>query len=82
MTLKAFLRHLQRTPFQPFAIVTSDGGRYEVRHPENVKVLSGGILHVYLVEDERNSVYEDVHVVSFLHITTLQPLPQKQEQAA
>jgi hypothetical protein len=41
-TFTASIRSLrQRTPFRPFTVVTTGGGRYEVDHPEAILVRDG-----------------------------------------
>lgn len=44
-------RALTATPFVPFAVVLSDGNRYEVRHPENAMLTESG-FYIHLGGDE------------------------------
>ena len=34
MSADDLLKHVRRRPFVPFVVVTTDGTRYEIRHPE------------------------------------------------
>jgi hypothetical protein len=45
MSADELLEHVRRRPFVPFVVVTTDGTRYEIRHPE---LLMPGRRHVII----------------------------------
>jgi hypothetical protein len=52
---------LTATPFLPFAVITSDGARLEIKHPENAMLTESG-FYVHLGNDETVRV-------ALLHVT-------------
>ncbi len=69
----ADIRNLvQRKPFAPFRIVTSDGTVYEVRHPELVMTGLASVIIGYPSEQDPHS-YSRWDVVSLPHIVRLEP---------
>ncbi|MEM9346571.1 MAG: hypothetical protein AAGB26_08130 [Planctomycetota bacterium] len=77
MTANEILRRLNEQPFQPFALVTSDGDRHEIRHSENAKLLPGGVLYLFHPTSDKDAQVEYPVSISLLHITTIQPLPHQ-----
>lgn len=77
MTAKEILHRLNEQPFQPFALVTSDGDRHEIRHPENAKLLPGGVLYLFHPTSAQDAQVEYPISISLLHITTIQSLPHQ-----
>lgn len=74
MNAKKVLKHLRGEPFQPFAVVTSGGERHEIRHPENAKVVEGGVLYVFQPAASDDAEVQSPHIISLLHVTTLDPI--------
>jgi len=69
----ADIRNLvQRRPFTPFRVVTSDGTIYEVRHPELVMIGLASIIIGYPSEQDPQS-YSRWDIVSLRHIVCLEP---------
>jgi hypothetical protein len=69
----ADIRNLvQRKPFRPFRIVTSDGTIYEVRHPDLVMIGLASIIIGYPSEQDPHS-YSRWDIVSLRHIVRLEP---------
>jgi hypothetical protein len=53
---------LQRTPFQPFIIVSTSGQEYRVDHPENAAILGG--LVVVALEGEGVASLAGLHIAA------------------
>ncbi len=47
MNSNEVIAQLEEKPFLPFAALTTDGRRYEVKHPENARVAEGGLLLIF-----------------------------------
>ena len=77
MTAKELLHRLNEMPFQPFALVTSDGNRHEVRHPENAKLLPGGVLYLFHPTRKKDAQVDYPVSISLLHVTTIEPIPSQ-----
>jgi hypothetical protein len=72
----ADIRNLvQRKPFTPFRVVTSDGTVYEVRHPELVMIGLSSVAIGYPSEQDPLS-YERMDIVSLRHIVRWEPEQQ------
>lgn len=70
----------RRTPFLPFRIHTSDGKRYDIRHPDHVIPLRSR-LEVGVGGD--GSIPDRVEHLSFYHVVRLEKLdPSDRRQAA
>jgi hypothetical protein len=74
MPLEQLLEWVRRRPFVPFRVHMSDGGSYEVRHPDLImpgaRSVIIGIPGIALPE----GVYEHTVLVALIHITRLEPL--------
>jgi hypothetical protein len=68
------LPYLQRRPFEPFRIGTSEGRTYDIRHPEMVMVLPTAVLIGYPNLDFPGA-YLRYDVVSMFHIIRLELMP-------
>ena len=71
---------LAAQPFRPFTVVSSSGRAYEVRHPENVKMLRDALFIAYFgdpAEEEDDELPDRFTVLSWLHITALEPAAQR-----
>jgi hypothetical protein len=63
---------VQRKPFRPFRVVTSDGTIYEVRHPDLVMIGLSSVAIGYPSAQDPHS-YERMDIVSLRHIVRLEP---------
>ena len=74
MSFDDLLQRVRQRPFLPFAVVTTDGTRYEVRHPE---MLMPGrrTVTIGLPDDPTAPVYDSQVIVSMLHVQRLEFLP-------
>ncbi|MGE3309902.1 MAG: hypothetical protein AB7O66_08025 [Limisphaerales bacterium] len=65
------LRKRLRDGFQPFALVTTDGRRFRVPHPEFVAVGRGVVIVLH--PDDTSSILDALHLVS------IEDLPRKKK---
>ena len=69
--MAAIRERLGRRPFEPFRIVLSSGGAYEVRHPEMALLLRNGI---YVADPTpTDDLPENAVWCSLLHIAAIEP---------
>jgi hypothetical protein len=73
MPPEELLRHLQRRPFEPFRIRLTDGGAYEVRHPEMV-LPALHTAEIGLPHNPALPIAGQIVTVSLAHIVRLEPL--------
>ena len=64
---------LRQQPFEPFRIVLSDGGCYDIRHPDLLWV-GARTAYVGLTGQPGQTFFERAVKVDLLHITRLEPL--------
>ena len=72
MRPEAFRQLLRAAPFIPFRVIVTDGGRYDVAHPE-AAIVRAGALNVFL----RSGGFagprgERTAIISFIHITRVE----------
>jgi hypothetical protein len=66
---------LRKKPFEPFRIVTSDGTRYDIRHPNLVRVtLTDAILG--FPDPAGSGAWSRFDIVGLDHVDRLEQLPQ------
>jgi hypothetical protein len=51
MTIQQIQRLREKQPFELFQVVTADGSRYDVRHPENLAMTGNGRIIVIAFEE-------------------------------
>lgn len=71
---------VQRRPFLPFRVVTSNGTIYEVRHPDLVMIGLASVVIGYPSAQDPHS-YERMDIVSLRHIVRLEPEPEAVTEA-
>jgi hypothetical protein len=71
MSADDLLNVIRQRPFSPFVLVTTDGTRYEIRHPE---MLMPGrrTVTIGLPDDPTLPVYDRQVIVSLLHVQRLE----------
>jgi hypothetical protein len=72
MTVQTFREMLSRRPFQPVKLTLSSGQSFEIRHPEIAMLTRTSILIGTDVAED--GVPQEFKIVSFLHVTTMEPL--------
>jgi hypothetical protein len=71
MTIQEIQRLRSAKPFEPFGVLTADGERYEVRHPEYIgQTPSGRLITIGL--DDDSTVTLDLLLVTGIQ----KPLPK------
>jgi hypothetical protein len=73
---------IRKRPFEPFRILVSDGGSYDVRHPELVMVGIGAIAIGVPAPGQSDPVYQRLETVSLNHVVKLLPLGAQTSGAA
>jgi hypothetical protein len=73
MSSDALLEIIRQRPFLPFELVTTDGTKYPVRHPE---MLMPGRRYVIIgmPADPATQVFDRHVIVSMLHVQRLEAL--------
>jgi hypothetical protein len=51
MTIQQIQRLRSQQPFEPFRIITADGSRYDVRHPEQLAMTGNGRILLVAMQD-------------------------------
>lgn len=75
MNAKEIVKKIKSEPFEPFVVITSAGDRYEVRHPENVRVVTGGTLYVFRPIESEDAMVESPVLVGLHQVSSIEPLP-------
>jgi hypothetical protein len=76
ITAQHIRERLTTRPFEPFRIVTSSGDRYDVMHHDWV-LLARRTLAVGTPKTEGDRDPDGLHLISILHITALEVIPNK-----
>jgi hypothetical protein len=76
MTIQEIQRLRSAKPFEPFGVLTADGARYEVRHPEYIgQTPSGRLITIGLDDDSTVTL-------NLLLVTAIQkPLPKSKRKS-
>ncbi len=67
------LIYVRAHPFVPFRLVVSEGGSYEVRHPDMIMVARRHAI-VGLPARDTQGVAETTHMVALIHVVRVEPL--------
>ncbi len=73
MSSEDLLERIRQRPFLPFVLVTTDGTRYDVRHPEMLMPGRRAVT-IGLPDDPATPVYDRQAIVSLLHVQRLELL--------
>lgn len=76
MTVQQIQRLRDKKPFEPFRVITADGSRYDVRHPENLAMTGNGRIISIAMRDY--AVNLDLLLVTSIE----QPIPGKRNGSA
>jgi hypothetical protein len=68
-------KRCKKVPFMPFRIVTSSGESYDILHPEFL-MIGKRLISVGIATDANARIFDDLDVLSVLHITAIEVLPQ------
>ncbi|MCI0463296.1 MAG: hypothetical protein L0Z62_40635 [Gemmataceae bacterium] len=69
------LAALKRKPFEPFRIITSDGVRYDIRHPDLVALTHTGAI-IGSPDPDQPGLWLRYDVVGLEHVVRLEQLLQ------
>jgi len=72
MSPDQILEHLHSKPFQPLRIYLSDGGTYEVRHPEMALVARRQVA--IALSSQEGRIPERMVFCDPLHVTRIEPI--------
>jgi hypothetical protein len=61
------LARVRARPFVPFRLVVSEGGSYEVRHPDMIVVARRHVVVGVPAQDNQN-IAETTHLVALIHV--------------
>lgn len=78
MRAEDLLELVRAKPFVPLRIHTTDGQRYEVRHPDQIIVLRSRLV---LGVGGENGVAERLEHVALLHVVRIEELPSQASSA-
>ena len=73
MTAKDLAKRARKRPFSPFRIIVSEGGSYDINHPEQIVVARDSV--VIGVPGESDDFYETTDLVDLIHVVRLEPIP-------
>jgi hypothetical protein len=65
---------LRRQPFTPFRIYVSDGGVFEVKHPEMAMLTQREILVAVPQGNDAAQIPSGHQIIALLHVTRLEPI--------
>jgi hypothetical protein len=74
MNPQAISEFLRARPFVPFRVYTSDGGSFEIKHPEMAMLTRMALVVARPVADPTREIPTRADLVSPLHIVRLEPL--------
>ena len=72
MNRKEIIGHLQTKPFKPFRIRMNNGLTYDVRHPENARVLVPDSLYIFEPVPSEPGADELLTIASIQNISTIE----------
>jgi hypothetical protein len=67
------LTWVRAAPFQPFRITLNSGRRYDIRHPEMVRV-GRSYINIFSFAGEPADPHEKMEMVSLLLVERIEPL--------
>ena len=81
MTYEELFEFVDAEPFRPFRIQMVSGRKFDVRHPEMVRIGMNAVV-VFYFSDEIDRVYERFHMLGLQLIESIEPLdmPVAQDQ--
>jgi hypothetical protein len=73
MSRTDLLKRQRQRPFAPFRLVVSEGGVYDIRHPDQIMVARDSAV-VGLKGEQEQDFFETTVLVDLGHIVRLEPL--------
>ena len=79
MPRKDLAERIKKRPFAPFRLVDSEGGTYDVRHPEQIMLARDSV--VIGLPSEEGDFFETTVLVDLFHVVRLEPIPAQKANA-
>jgi hypothetical protein len=73
MTRSDLLARVRQKPFRPFRLIVSEGGIYEVRHPEAVIVARDHAI-IGVSKDPEQDFFDSTVLIDLFHVVRLEAL--------
>lgn len=73
MTRADMLSRARQKPFRPFRLIVSEGGVYDVRHPEWIMVGRDSVV-IGQAKDPAQDFYDSTVMVDLIHVVRMEPL--------
>ncbi len=73
MTRSDLLVRVRQKPFRPFRLIVSEGGVYDVRHPEAIMVGRDHAI-VGVSKDPEQDFYDSTGLINLFHVVRLEAL--------
>ena len=73
MTRSDLLARVRQKPFRSFRLIVSEGGVYDVRHPEAVMVARDHAI-VGVSKDPEQDFYDSTVLIDLIHVVRLEAL--------
>jgi hypothetical protein len=77
MRSEEILQQLERQPFLPIRLWFSDGSQIDIRHPE-MAIVTRTVISVAIYDSPDSSMPERAVLCDPIHVTRLEPIPDKQ----
>jgi len=74
MNSKEIAKHLYPDNFQPFALVTKAGERYEIYQRTMLKVMTNGTMHVHFPSDREDAHISGYRTLNCSQVQSIEPL--------
>lgn len=79
MTVAVLRELLRASPFQPFELILSSGGRFLVDHPENCVPMRDRVFIAYKTSRKQN-LPDASAFLSYLHIAAAEPVNRQRNR--
>lgn len=73
MTRSDLLARVRQKPFRPFRLIVSEGGAYDVRHPDWI-IVSRDAATIGVAADPAQDYSDSTVMIDLLHVVRLEPL--------
>ena len=74
MPLEELRRTLRLRPFRPFRLFVTEGGPYDVRHPELCVPGSRSVFVGIPAPSQTEPIYDDFAIIDLIHITRIEQI--------
>jgi hypothetical protein len=81
MRSEEILQQLKRQPFLPIRLYFSDGSHVDIRHPE-MAIVTRTVISVAIYDPPDSAMPERAVLCDPIHVTRLEPIPNKQPAAS